>query len=397
MIGFSKLLCARTTVAAAMRETQGADSGEAPRPGLLHFSSAARPVVVWNVTSRCNLRCLHCYLGAEAAEPGEELATDEGMALIDDLAQMSVPVLLLSGGEPLLREDVLALAAHAAARGLRTGLSTNGTLIDAAAARSIREAGIQYAGVSLDGMEHTHDVFRRRQGAFQEAVAGIRNCREAGVRTGIRFTLNAHNWRELPDVLDVCEALEVPRFCMYHLVYAGRAREMMSQDVTADQRRQAVQWLIERALDWGRRGVDTEIVTTDNHADGVLLYHYVREHAPERADDVLRLLHMHGGCSAGCKIANIDPRGGVHPCQFWDSLTVGSVREGRFSEIWDQGHPLLADLRRKQELVRGRCGECLYKDVCAGCRIRAQAVHGDYWAEDPACYLSDEEIGTPEE
>jgi len=388
MIAFTKLLCGQASLSEAIRQQGSKDV----KPHMLQFTIVNRPLVVWNVTFRCNLRCEHCYIDAEDRRYDNELTTEQARALIDDLAEMQVPVLLFSGGEPLMRKDVIDLGRYADEKGLRPVLSSNGTRIDPPLAARIKEAGFKYVGISIDGLEPTHDRFRCKQGAFQAAVRGIRNCHEAGVKAGIRFTLNADNYADLPGVLQLVEDLDVKRFCMYHLVYAGRGSGMTARDVRPEQRREAVNLLIRQATDWDKRGIDTEILTTDQHADGAYLHAYIAEHMPERAGEVRDLLQMHGGCSAGCKMSNIDPLGNVHACQFWGHHTLGNVKERKFSEIWlDPDNPFLRDLRRKQELVKGKCATCGHKEVCAGCRIRAEAVYGDVWAEDPACYLTAEE------
>ncbi len=388
MIAFSKLLCGRGTVSEALRQQHL----KSPTPDMLRFSVNERPLVVWNVTYRCNLNCVHCYIDAEDRPAANELTTEEARAMIDDFAAMKVPVLLFSGGEPLTRKDTLDLAHYAAEKALRPVLSTNGTLIDRKMAARIKASGIQYVGVSIDGLEATHDRFRCREGAFRAAIEGIRNSSEVGLKSGIRFVLNAGNFPDLPGVLDLVEELNVPRFCMYHLVYSGRGSELKASDVTREQRREAVGLLIERALDWDRRGIQAEILTTDQHADGAYLYAYITQNLPDRAADVRKLLGMHGGCSAGCKMANVDPVGNVHACQFWGHVSIGNVKEQKFSEIWrDPDNPILKELRRKHELVKGKCAECVYKEVCGGCRVRAEASFGDVWAEDPACYLTAEE------
>lgn len=390
MIAFTKLLCGRATLSDAIRHKGSRDA----KPHLLQFTIVNRPLVVWNVTFRCNLRCEHCYINAEDRSSGDELTTEQARSLIDDLAEMQAPVLLFSGGEPLMRRDVIGLGRYAGGKGLRPVLSSNGTLIDSEVAARIREAGFKYVGISIDGLEPTHDRFRCRKGAFEAAVRGIRNCHEAGVKAGIRFTLNADNYGDLPGVLELVEKLNVKRFCMYHLVYAGRGSDMTGRDVTPEQRRDAVDLLIRQAIDWDRRGIDTEILTTDQHADGAYLKAYIRENLPERAGEVQKLLEMHGGCSAGCKMSNIDPLGNVHACQFWGHHTLGNIKERKFREIWlDPENPFLQQLRRKQEMVKGKCATCGHKDICGGCRIRAEAVFGDVWAEDPACYLTAEERG----
>ncbi len=387
MIGCTKLLCGTATVSDLVK--YGRSSRSLP-PHMLQFSSDATPIVVWNMTNRCNLRCRHCYIEAEDKAYGGELTTAEAKTFIDDLADMKVPVLLFSGGEPLLRDDLYELGAYAAARGIRPVISTNGTLITPEAARRIKEAGFQYVGVSIDGDEEVHDFFRGRKGCFAETLQGIRNSLAAGNKTGVRFTANKLNRHTLPAILDLVEREKIERFCMYHLVYAGRGKDMADLDTTAEEKRQTIDLLIDRTLDFHRRGVECEILTTDNHADGVYILQHIERTQPERVEEVRQLLTLHGGCSAGEKMANVDPRGNVHACQFWGHVTLGNVRERPFSAIWrhDRGE-FLTELRGKAGKLKGRCGECRYRDLCGGCRIRAEAAGGDLWGEDPACYLAD--------
>jgi radical SAM protein with 4Fe4S-binding SPASM domain len=349
------------------------------------------------MTRRCNLRCLHCYIRADD-RPADELTTSEARTMIDDLAAVGCPVLLFSGGEPCLRGDLAELGRYAVSKGLRAVVSSNGTIIDAKLAGELADAGLSYVGISIDGAPATHDQFRQREGAFDAALRGIRNCVEAGLKAGVRFTLTRHNADELEGILDIIERERVPRFCMYHLVYAGRGADMIADDVGPQGSRAAVELLMQRAIEWHRRGLPIEILTTDNHADGVLIERYVREHDPGRLEEVQQLERRHGGCSAGRKFANIDAAGNVHPCQFWQHVSLGNVRERPFSAIWADGsNGLLSKLRRMPEPVTGRrCSRCRHNAICGGCRIRAEAVHADTWADDPACYLSDEEIGIVE-
>ena len=393
VIGCTKLLCGTATIADVMRQDA------AGKPHLLQFSTSNRPVVVWNVTQRCNLACAHCYIAATERAASDELSGDEAGAFIDDVAAMGSPVLLLSGGEPLLRPDLMELGRHAIARGLRTVISSNGTLITPQLARDIAGVGFSYVGVSIDGTAATHDEFRRKAGAFEAAVSGVRNCLEAGVKAGVRMTLNRRNAGDLDAVLDLVERERIPRFCLYHLVYAGRGRELVGDDLPPEETRAVIEHVLDRTEDWHRRGVETEILTTDNHADGILILDRVAASEPQRLDEVRELLRRHGGCSAGTKMANVDARGNVHPCQFWGHATLGNVRERPLSAIWaDESHPLLAKLRHLAENLTGpRCGQCAHKHICGGCRIRAEVVHGDPWADDPACFLCRAEIGLEEQ
>jgi radical SAM protein with 4Fe4S-binding SPASM domain len=391
MIGCTKLLCGTATVSDAIK-MRGTD-GKVPAR-MLQFSGINRPLVVWNVTNRCNLRCKHCYISAENRKYSDELSTAEAEEFITDLAEMRVPVLLLSGGEPLIRQDIFHLSRFGTDRGLRVILSTNGTMITPEVAQSIKESGMQYAGVSLDGLKETHDEFRCMPGALDRALEGIRNCMELGIKTGIRFTVNRFNREDLPGVIDLLEREGIPRFCMYHLVYSGRGKEMIEMDTAREEKLETIRFLVDKTIELCEKGVETELLTVDNHADGVYIYNYLTQRNPDRADEVMQLLKMHGGCSAGTKFSNVDPLGNVHPCQFWQHVSLGNVRERKFSQIWnDEQNEFLVGMRQKDKMLKGRCGKCSYKTVCGGCRIRAEVVHGDMWAEDPACYLSDSEIG----
>lgn len=370
---------------------QGRGHGGAMPANLLQFSSERSPVVVWNITSQCNLKCRHCYIEATESAKENEMTTAEGMAFIDNLAEMKVPVLMFSGGEPLVRPDLFELAAYAVEKGLRIVLSTNGTLIDDFTAQLIKEAGFQYVGVSIDGCEAIHDEFRGEKGAFAAAIAGIRAAKAAGNRTGVRFTLNSLNVVDLPAVMELIEQEQVDRFCMYHLVYAGRGSDMKNLDLSTEEKREVAQFLIEKTLDFDRRGIEIEILTTDNHADGLYLLDYIAKTNPDRVDEVRQLLEMHGGCSAGDRMADVDYAGDVHPCQFWGDMTLGNVKERKFSEIWNDleaNGGILGRLRTKPEQLSGQCGKCAQNRLCGGCRIRASG-DGDIWGDDPACFWED--------
>ncbi|HIE25795.1 TPA: radical SAM protein [Candidatus Poribacteria bacterium] len=390
MIGCTKLLCGTATVSDALK--YGRDTSQTPAR-MLQFSTSMRPLVVWNITNRCNLKCRHCYLSAEDRKYTGELTTEEAKEFITDLSEMKAPVLLFSGGEPLLRRDIFELGRFAVDLNLRVVLSTNGTLITPEVALKIKDAGFQYAGISLDGISKIHDDFRAMDGAFKASINGMRNCMEIGVKTGVRFTINKFNQDELPKIIDLVVKEGIPRFCMYHLVYSGRGFGLMSTDTSLKEKREIIEFLVAKTLELHKKGVEVELLTVDNHADGVYIYNYLKKTDPKRADEVMQLLRMHGGCSAGTKFANVDPLGDVHPCQFWQHDTLGNVKERKFSEIWNDEHnEFLIQLRQKSDLIKGRCGRCSFKSVCGGCRIRAQAASNDLWAEDPACYLTDEEI-----
>ncbi len=397
MIGISKLYCGTVEPSDVLR--YGSSSRQLPSH-LLQFSADKKPVVVWNCTRRCNLRCVHCYSqSADQNYPGE-LTTEQGVTLLEDLARFGAPVVLFSGGEPLIRPDLFDLAARATKLGLRAVISTNGTLITASAAERLRAVGLSYVGVSLDGLENIHDRFRSTPGAFQAALAGIRNCRKAGIKVGLRFTITRRNVGEIPGLFNLLAEENIPRVCFYHLVYAGRGSNLMAEDLDHEGTRRAVDLIIDRTADLHRQGRPTEVLTVDNHADGPYLYlRLLREGQTARAADVLKLLQMNGGNSSGRGIGCVSWDGAVHADQFWRHITFGNIKERPFSEIWtDLSNPLLAQLKDKRPHLTGRCATCRFIDLCAGnFRVRAEAATGDLWAPDPACFLTDEEIAEPGE
>ena len=392
MIGISKLYCGTIEPSDALR--YGRESSRLPSH-LLQFSADKKPVVVWNVGQRCNLKCVHCYSQSQDRSYSGELTTAEGERLIEDLGKFGSPVILFSGGEPLLRDDLLELAERAIGRGLRAVISTNGTLIDKAIAGKLKRIGLSYVGVSLDGMRETHDRFRGVKGAFDSALKGIRACQEAGIKVGLRFTMNRRNAMDIPLIFDLLEEENIPRVCFYHLVYSGRGSRLKNEDLSRAETRRIVDLIIDRTKDLHQRGKEVEVLTVDNHADGPYLYlRMLRERSP-RAGEVRELLQMNGGNSSGVGIGCVSWDGSVHADQFWRHYSFGNVRGRPFSEIWtDLRDPLMAKLKEKKKYLTGRCAVCQWLDVCAGnFRVRAEAGTGDLWAPDPACYLTDEEIG----
>lgn len=386
MLGVTRLLCGTTT------ETDGLRYGS-PRHGAM--DGVPRPVVVWTTTRRCNLACLHCYAAAANRPFKGELSTEEARAFIADLGAFGAPVLLLSGGEPLLRPDLFELAAFAHEHGIRTTLSTNGTLITRAVAERIKAVGFGYVGISLDAIGERHDAFRGQAGAFEASLAGIRHCVAVGQRVGLRLTLTRHTVQDLDAIFDLVERERIDRACFYHLVPSGRGRQIGGDQLSAEEARGAVERIFARARDFHRRGLEKELLTVDNHADGALLYlNVLAEDGPERAGEVLALLRRNGGNGSGARIAHVDNLGNVHPDQFWWRQQLGNVRERPFSAIWsDPEQPMLRALRNRTSLLGGRCGGCRFLDVCNGnFRARAEAATGDSWAEDPGCYLTDAEV-----
>jgi len=356
------------------------------------------PVVIWNLVRRCNLTCLHCYsISGDVDFPGE-LSTEEVFATLEDLKAFGVKVLILSGGEPLLRRDIFEISRRAKEMGFFLCLSTNGTLIEDWLADRIAEAGYDYVGISIDGMRASHDIVRRKEGAFDASMAALRRLRDRKVKVGVRFTMTQDNEAHLEPLLDLCEAEGFPKFYLSHLVYAGRGNKNRGRDSEWAATRRAMDLLIARAGRAIREGRDLEIVTGNNDADAVYLLHWVEAHHPERAADLKAQLVRWGGNASGVNVANIDNLGNVHPDTMWWHHTLGNVKQRPFSEIWrDTSDPIFAGLKQRPRAVTGRCGACAHLAICGGnTRIRALKITGDPWAEDPGCYLTDAEIGLSE-
>lgn len=380
MISISKLYCGQKTPGDDLRYTRSAHN---------------RPVVVWNCTRRCNLYCSHCYSDSENKPYPSELTNDQAKDLIQDLADFGVPVLLFSGGEPLIRKDIFELATLARELGIKCVISTNGTLITQYVAKRLKESGFSYVGISLDGIGETNDFFRGMRGAYELAFKGIRNCLAESMKTGIRVTITAQTYRDLPGILKLVRDEKVPRLCLYHLVFVGRGSNLMRNDLPAQETRNVMDYVLETSRNLQASGEDAEILTVDNHADGAYIYLKLKAEASQLTSSTLDLLRLNGGNSSGKGIACVDSNGFVHPDQFWRDYSLGSVKERKFSEIWmDESEPMLNALRNRKKFLKGRCSKCKFLDICNGnFRVRAQAVYGDPWAPDPACYLTDQEIG----
>lgn len=389
MINVTKLYC-------------GAESGSGPlRYGQGHGASVSaqtrRPVVLWTMTRRCNLHCLHCTTDSEnLCYPGE-LNRGEAVQMLDDLAAFKIPALLLSGGEPLMHPNFFELAQYAKMRDIRLTLSTNGTLITQDMAKRIAALGLTTVGISFDGLYGVNDRFRGMDRAFRKALGGLNRLKELGQRVGLRFTLTRRNIRSLPGIFEIVEREKIDRVCFYHWVYAGLGRHLVEDDLSPEERRQAIDTILRKTRELIQRGWPGEVLTVDNHVDGVFILMTLLDEGHEaQAEKVYRWLTWNGGGanSSGVGIAHISAEGNVHPDPFWQEVTFGNIKERPFSAIWqDESHPMLKALRNRLPLLKGRCAACQWKPFCGGSRGRAQFAHGDPWTSDPACYLTDEEIG----
>ncbi len=384
MIDISRLYCGHASRSNQLRYGHG-----------LRSPATVRPVVVWNATRRCNLRCGHCYAQATAEASEHELGTGEAEAFLDDLAEFGCPVVLLSGGEPLVRRDIPRLVAHAAARGLKAALSTNGILLDTDLSLRLKDAGLTYAGISIDGNEGAHNRFRRDPDAYRRTLDGLRAARRAGLRVGLRHTLTRDSLDHVAHLFDLMETEDVQRLCFYHLGPTGRAGETkQALPLTGAETRKAVDEIIDRTAGAFAKGAVREVLTVDNHADGVYVYLRLLRENPDKAREALALLSTNGGNRFGSAIACVGWDGAVHPDQFWRSRTLGNIRERPFSSIWSDPSPgLLSQLRDREGRIGGRCSRCRHFSLCRGnLRARAEALTGDPWASDPGCYLTDDEI-----
>lgn len=391
MISISKLLCDLDAEGDGLRY----DAAEESSKPQITEEKQRRPVVVWNLTRGCNLYCEHCYAAAcEEAAPGE-LTTAEGKALLDDLADYDVPVVLFSGGEPLMREDLTELVDYATDLGLRAVLSSNGTLITEQRARRLRDAGLSYAGISVDGLPERNDAFRGQEGAFDAAVRGIEHCLDVGLKTGLRYTITERTAPDMEGVVDLLTDVGLDRFCFYHLDYGGRGAAVSDADLDPAEKRAAVERLCDLTLDYRDRGEEIETLLVGNYADAALLVEYANEEfGPERARTVYEFLQRNGGDPAGERVADVDYQGNVHLTQFWQGYSLGNVRDRPFGAIWeDETNPLLARLRERPDGLEGKCAGCVYSGICrGGSRLRAIAANGSPFAPDPQCYFDESDV-----
>jgi radical SAM protein with 4Fe4S-binding SPASM domain len=396
MIDVTYLYCGKESSSVPHRYGRELDkirTGEFEGYKVSEAASARRPIVVWNITRTCNMKCLHCYSDSDNKKYPGEFSTNEAKAVIDDLAEFKVPALLFSGGEPLMRHDLFELVRYARNLGIRTVLSTNGSLITPHIATKIKEAGFIYVGISLDGIGKTHDRFRGMDGAFGMTLEGFENCIAVGQKTGLRLTLTKHTYKELDKIFALIEEKGINRVCFYHLVPSGRGKDLgvLNNEETRD----ALDLILQKTKDFVQKGINCEVLTVDNHCDGPYIYLKLLEQNDPQAEGVYKLLKWNGGGlhSSGLGIGSIDYNGNVHPDQFWMHYTIGNLRQEKFSQLWVNTEHLLTQLRDRKKYIKGRCAECRFLDLCGGgFRVRAESITGDTWESDNNCYLTESEI-----
>ncbi len=403
MINLTKLWTGVAQPADALRYGHGQSNGHGSC--MPTEAKTRKPITVWNITRTCNLRCVHCYSDSNAMQYPGELTWEQMEKVVADLAAYEVPALLLSGGEPMIHPRFFDLVDIATEAGLKLTISTNGTLITPEKAALLKAANVAYVGISLDGIGKIHDEFRRKEGAFDGAVRGFKNCHDVDQKTGLRLTLTRHNVENINQILDFIEDKEIKRVCFYHLVPAGRGSEM--QVLGANEARGAIDTMLARVESWHKQGIDRELLTVTQPADGAhLLVRMENENHPNLAE-ARRLLAWNGGGanSSGRGIANIDTQGTVHPDQFWQDIVLGNVKQMPFSQIWEGQNPEssevlssirsigLLSLEERQARMTGPCADCKWFNICGGgFRTRAYfANDGNLWGSDPGCYLRDEE------
>ena len=339
-----------------------------------------RPVVVWNLTKSCNLNCSFCYYDAARGSSASGIDWNLARRIVEQTKQAQIKFVLLSGGEPLLYPNILDLIEAFTSNSIRVGISTNGTLIDRNFAIKLKKTGLDYAGISLDGLEGLHNTLRNSSTAFSRALAGLKNIQDAGIKSGIRLILNSYNYTQLKDFFAFVEGLRPSRLCFYHLVFAGRATSG-DNDLSKIQRRTATELIIRLTADWIKRKIHTQVLTVDNFSDALLILGYVKKISPKNYERVLRLLRAQAGCPAGKRILAINHRGYVYPCQFWQSHKMADLKKENLVDILNDA----AMFSRWKTRLKGQCRSCNYKDICGGCRVRAYQKFGDFWQEDPSC------------
>jgi len=361
---------------------------------FLPLHTQKRPIVVWNITNSCNLSCEHCYANANEDLTDKELTTKEAKNVIDKLAEFKIPVILFSGGEPMMRHDILELIAYTRFKKIRAVVSTNGVLIDKKKANELKQSDISYVGVSIDGSKSIHDKFRGIDGAFESTLTGIKNCVNAGIKVGLRFTIFQGNYKEIPFLFDLMERENIERICFYHLVCSGRGQSMKDSELSIDEKRNVMDLIIDKTKEFYSKNIKKEILTVANHCDAVYLYKkMVKENHPN-SEIALNLLNLNKSASSGIGISSINWDGTVYPDQFWRNKSLGNIKDSSFEDIWlNPNNEFLRKLRNKKDFITGRCRNCNYFDICLGnFRPRAEELTGNLWASDPGCYLYDNEI-----
>ncbi len=349
-------------------------------------------IAIWNFTNRCNLSCMHCYTKADL-DSTDKLTTQMIIDTLPKLKENGIKFIIFSGGEPLTRKDLFGIANKCKELGIVTYLSTNGLYVGEKNAKKILDT-FNYVGISIDGSQKTHDRFRGLEGSFlmsMKAVNLLNSYKDSKV--GIRFTITKETYNDLEFIFKLAESENIPKIYISHLVYSGRGLENLEMDLSKEERRVAVKYIIDKAFEYYESGRDIEIVTGNMEQDAIVFLQEFGKRFPKYKDIMKQRLTQWGGNSAGRKLLNIDSEGNVKPDPFFPKI-IGNILDNDFSNIWrDKPDQLLQKLRIHPREIGGKCSLCHYIDICnGGSRSRAYAIYDDIWAEDPSCYLNDNEI-----
>jgi radical SAM protein with 4Fe4S-binding SPASM domain len=349
-------------------------------------------IMIWNFTNRCNLLCHHCYSKADAN--GTDTLTFEQIEnTIPSMIKAGVKFVIFSGGEPLIRKDIFDIAQSMKEAGIITYLSTNGMYIGDKNAKKIVDT-FNYIGISIDGTKEQHDFFRGQKGSYDKAIEGIKHIQKAGGNAGIRFTLTKETQKSFYFMFDLVENLGCNKLYISHLVYSGRGLDNLKIDISKKQRRKYVEFIIDKAFQYYKDDKDIDLVTGNMEMDAILLLQRFEKDYPNFVENLTKKLKSWGGNSAGNKLGNMDWVGNVKPDPFFPQ-TIGNYLKEDFDKIWlDKTNELLKKLRQTPRKIGGKCSNCKYIDICnGGSRSRAKTIYDNFWAEDPSCYLTNEEIG----
>ncbi|NLI82445.1 MAG: heme b synthase [Deltaproteobacteria bacterium] len=347
-------------------------------PGGEGILRANLRLVAWEVTRTCNLACIHCRAAAlDRPYPGE-LATEECFKLLDDIASVGKPIIILTGGEPLLRPDIFEIAAYGNGKGFRMTMAVNGTLLTSEKAERMIDAGIQRISISIDGAGvESHDAFRRMPGAYEGALHGIRNARQAGLDFQINTTITQQNLHELPAIQELAVSLGAVAHHIFLLVPMGRGKEISEQAISAQQYEKTLHWFYEQ-----KDKVPLQLKATCAPHYYRILRQRAREEGKEVTMHTFGLDAMTRGCLGGTGFVFVSHVGQVQPCGYLE-INCGNVRETHFKEIWENSQ-VFKNLRDSKK-YEGKCGRCEYIRVCGGCRARAYESTGNYLAPEPLC------------
>ena len=346
-------------------------------------------LVVWNFTYKCNLNCKHCY--SESGKVSKkELTTREALKIVDQITDFGVTSLAFSGGEPLMRKDFFEVASHAVKNGLYVSLATNGILLNPENVKKLKDIGVHYVEVSLDGSDpKTHNHFRGKDGAFKQSLQGLKNCVEQNLCTCLAVTATKKNLAEIPSLLELAENIGISRFTLFNFVPTGRGKDILSIDPSPQERESVLNFLLNKLSESPKIAILTtapqlarlalQAQSTDQDE---MMMPFAHMEAAKISKKAKALADFIGGCGAGRFYCAISPEGNIQPCVFFP-LTVGNLKKERFEDIWLNSE-VFNDLRDRGNL-KGRCSKCDYKFVCGGCRARAYSYHNDYLMSDPGC------------